>query len=415
VTLSLFRQEAIDHQRYRLLGDVLVYQPIKQRALAWLFIAIAAAIVSFLFWGEYARKETVHGILVPDRGVAMVYARTAGTVVKINVAENQIVAEGDPLFTVVVEQSTQGGGLADTATLDVIAHRKLESAAQIKLAQENAEFDRQNLTAQIASLAEEIEHLDRQRKIQVQRTALSEQDLQAGDQLKRSGTLPESEYRKRAEANLNNQQHESDLARQIASRRNDLAQARIKLEQLPITSEDRLTQLRASMLDLDQQATSIERNRAYVVSAPISGRVTSFQVTLGANPDPRMPLMAIVPGGGVLKAEIYIPSRAMGFVKPDQEVRLLYDAFPYQRFGAYRGRVVTVSQAILASGDVPAVIGAKEPVYRAVIALDRQTIEADGQIIPLQSGGQLTANIILDRRTLIEWILSPLAQIKQLS
>jgi membrane fusion protein len=173
--------------------------------------------------------------------------------------------------------------------------------------------------------------------------------------------------------------------------------------------------LRASALDLDQQATAIERNRAYVVSAPIAGQVTALQVTLGANPDSRMPLMAIVPTGGILQAEIYIPSRAIGFVKPGQEVRLLYDAFPYQRFGAYRGRVTTVSQAILAGSDVPAVIGAKEPVYRAVVALERQTIEAEGQTISLQSGGELTANIILDRRTLIDWILSPLAEVKLLS
>jgi hypothetical protein len=46
-----------------------------------------------------------------------------------------------------------------------------------------------------------------------------------------------------------------------------------------------------------------------------------------------------------LQAEIYIPSRAIGFVKPGQEVRLLYDAFPYQRFGAYRGRVVAASSS----------------------------------------------------------------------
>lgn len=394
---------------------MLIYRPITQRALAWTFIAIAAFIVSFLFWGEYARKETVHGILVPDRGVASVYARTAGTVVKISVAENQIVAEGEPLFTVLVEQSTQSGNFADTATLEVIARREVEIAAQIKAAQENAQFDRQNLTAQIAGMSEEIEQLERQRTTQVRLTELSEQDLKAGDQLRRSGTLPETEYRKREQAYLSSDQREADLARQIASRRYDLAQARTKLEQLPITTEDHLAQLRASMLDLDQQASSIERNRAYVVSAPIAGRVTAFQVTLGANPDPHMPLMAIVPADGMLQAEIYIPSRAIGFVKPGQEVRLLYDAFPYQRFGAYRGRVVTVSQAILAGSDVPAVIGAKEPVYRAVVALEEQTIEAEGQIIALQAGGQLTANIILDRRRLIDWILSPLAEVKLLS
>lgn len=64
---------------------------------------------------------------------------------------------------------------------------------------------------------------------------------------------------------------------------------------------------------------------------------------------------------------------------------------------------------------MPAVIGAKEPVYRAVVALEEQTIEAEGQVIPLQAGGQLTANIILDCRRLIDWILSPLAEVKLLS
>lgn len=320
--------EALDHQRHQLLGDVLVYRPTTQRALAWTFTAIAAFIVSFLFWGEYARKETVHGILAPDRGVALVYARTPGTVVKINVAENQIVAEGEPLFTVLVEQSTQSGGLADTATLEVIGHRKDEIAAQIKLARQNAEFDRQSITAQIAGMGEEIEQLERERTTQIQLTALSKQELEAGDQLRRSGALAETEYRKREEAYLSDDQREADLARQIASRRNDLGQARTKLEQLPVTTEDHLAQLRASALDLDQQATSIERDRAYVVKAPIAGRVTALQVTLGANPDPHMPLMAIVPAGGILQADIYIPSRAIGFVKPGQEVRLLYDAFP---------------------------------------------------------------------------------------
>ena len=50
-----------------------------------------------------------------------------------------------------------------------------------------------------------------------------------------------------------------------------------------------------------------------------------------------------------------------------------------------------------------------------MVALEEQTIEAEGQIIALQAGGQLTANIILDRRRLIDWILSPLAEVKLLS
>jgi membrane fusion protein len=415
MTLALFRQEAVDHQRHRLLGDVLVYQPIAQRSLAWLAVAIAAAIGSFLFWGEYARKEGVHGLLVPDRGVVQVYARNAGTIVELSVTENQIITEGQPLLTVQVEQSTQNGGLADTVTLEVIARRKIEAEAQIKLAEQNAEFDRRNLVTQIAAIAEEVEQLHKQREIQTQLAALAEADVKAAESLKRSGAVTETEFRRRSEAFLTAAQREADLGRQLVSRNGDLAQTRNKLEQLPVTTADRISQLRAAVLDLDQRAAEIEGKRAYVARAPIAGRVTALQAAVGTNADGRLPLLTIVPVDGKLQAEIYIPSRAIGFVKPDQEVRLLYEAFPYQRFGAYRGRVLTVSKAILAASEVPAVIGAKEPVYRAVVELASQTIAAEGQTIPLQAGEQLTANIILDRRTLFEWILSPLAEVKLLS
>jgi membrane fusion protein len=415
MTLALFRQEAVDHQRHRLLGDVLVYQPIAQRALVWLFVAIAVAIASFLFWGEYARKEGVHGLLVPDRGLVQVYARNAGTIVELNVTENQIVTEGQPLLTIQVEQPTQNGGFADTVTLEVIAHRKLEAETQIKLAEQNAEFDRQSLVTQIAAIAEEVEYLRKQREIQTQLAALAEEDVKAAESLRRSGALTELEFRRRSEAFLTTAQREADLSRQLASRNGDLAQARNKLEQLPVTTADKISQLRAAVLNLDERATEIEGKRAYVARAPIAGRVTALQASMGTNANSKLPLLTIVPVDGKLQAELYIPSRAIGFVKPEQEVRLLYEAFPYQRFGAYQGRVVTVSKAILAASEVPAVIGAKEPVYRAVVALASQTIEAEGQTIPLQAGEQLTANIILDRRTLFEWILSPLAEIKLLS
>jgi membrane fusion protein len=415
MTLALFRQEAVDHQRHRLLGDVLVYQPATQRALGWFFVAVAAAIASYLFWGEYARKETVHGLLVPDRGLVQVFARNAGTITELNVKENEIVAEGQALLTVLVEQSTQNGGFADTATLEVIARRKREIETQIRLAAENAEFDEKNLRAQINGLEDEIKFLEQQHEIQTKLTDLSEDELKAGESLRRSGVLTEVDYRHRTETFLGNGQRAADLARQLASRRTDLAQARIKLEQLPVSTDDRLATLRASLLDLDQSASEIEGRRAYVARAPIAGRVTALQATLGASVNSRLPLIAIVPAEGKLQAEIYIPSRAIGFVKPGQEVRLLYEAFPYQRFGAYPGQVVTVSKAILAPTEIPAVITAKEPVYRAVVALESQTMEVEGQTIPLQAGGQLTANIILDRRTLIEWILSPLAEVKLLS
>ncbi len=85
-----------------------------------------------------------------------------------------------------------------------------------------------------------------------------------------------------------------------------------------------------------------------MIRAPIAGRVSSLQATVGKPADPRQLQLSIVPDGSTLQAELFVPTRARGFVRPGQEVRILYDAFPYQRYGTHRGQVDDVSQTVLA-------------------------------------------------------------------
>jgi membrane fusion protein len=74
----------------------------------------------------------------------------------------------------------------------------------------------------------------------------------------------------------------------------------------------------------------------------------------------------------------------------------MYDAFPYQHFGTYRGEVVKVSQTILTSSDVAGPIKLTEPGYRVTAALDRPNIDAYGKTVPLQPDMLLKADIILE-------------------
>jgi membrane fusion protein len=116
---------------------------------------------------------------------------------------------------------------------------------------------------------------------------------------------------------------------------------------------------------------------------------------------------AIVPAGSRLQAELFVPSRAAGFIRPGQEVRLMYDAFPHQTFGASIGRVAEISRTVLAPSEVTSGLELREPVFRVRVNLDREEVEAYGEHIPLQAGMSLRADLIIDRRTLIEWLLDP--------
>jgi membrane fusion protein len=49
-----------------------------------------------------------------------------------------------------------------------------------------------------------------------------------------------------------------------------------------------------------------------------------------------------------------------------------------------------------------------EPVFLVEARLSAAEIEAYGEAIPLQPGLMLNADIIIDERTLIEWLFDPL-------
>lgn len=55
MTSILFRQEALEFQRQRSLGEVVVVRPLSFRLLTALAALIAMAVIGFAFWGEYTR------------------------------------------------------------------------------------------------------------------------------------------------------------------------------------------------------------------------------------------------------------------------------------------------------------------------------------------------------------------------
>ena len=104
----------------------------------------------------------------------------------------------------------------------------------------------------------------------------------------------------------------------------------------------------------------------------------------------------------------------MGFVRADQQVQLRYQAFPYQKFGHQGGRVLEVAKTPLPPGEMsglalPSTGG--EPLYRITVALDEQAVQAYGRPQALSPGMQLEADVLLDRRRLIEWIFEPVLSV----
>ncbi|MCA8337826.1 hypothetical protein [Burkholderia multivorans] len=109
MTDALFRQEALDATKHKLMGTVALYSPPYRWLTVGIVSAFALAIVAFLTFGTYTKRERVAGQLLPAKGLLSVAPPLAGTVIDMHVREGQTVAAGEALVAVSGEITTQLG------------------------------------------------------------------------------------------------------------------------------------------------------------------------------------------------------------------------------------------------------------------------------------------------------------------
>jgi membrane fusion protein len=409
----LFRQEAIEFQRQnRQWGQVALLQPFSTKLITWFIATAVALVVLFLFFAPYARKETVTGYLTPTAGTAKIFASQQGTIKEVYVKENQEVEKGQPVLAIETSQIASNGEDVNAAILATLQSQHDRLKAQIAAEENRMKSEQDRLSAMIDGLKTEINALQAQIGSQNEQIRLSSELVSSVTGLVAKGVMSDLEFHKRELAALDEKQKLDALKQQLASRHNQLTETSYSLQQLPTVTAGKIQSSRNELAATEQRIAEIGGRRAYEIRAPTSGRISMLQANVGQFADPRRPQIEIVPRDSTLEAELFVSTRAIGFVRPGQKVRIKYEAFPYQQFGTYAGSVNEVSQTILTKSEASGPIELKEPAYRVMVSLDRPDIDAYGKRMPLQADMLLTADIILEKRSLIRWFLDPLLSVR---
>jgi len=313
-----------------------------------------------------------------------------------------------PLLTIGNPAITAGGEDVDVAVMTSLILQKRKISEQIAAQERRAASEKRRLAEIIQGLEAETSYLKEQITTQDDRILLAKDSLQSAAKLKAKGNMSEADYRVRQEELLEQMQGLIALKQRLAVRGNDLVEARYALEQLPFVMQERVQPARNDLSEVEQRIAEIDGRRAYVIRAPRSGRVSTLQARVGQTVNSEHLQLEIMPSDSALQADLFVPTRAIGFVRATQRVRILYDAFPYQRFGVYSGQITKVSEAILTRSDMSGPITLQEPAYKVTVTLDRPDVDAYHRKVPLQADMTLRADILLDKQTLLTWLLDPL-------
>ncbi len=408
----LFRAEALSAERTQALGEVILAQPLSFVFLTGASAAIAACLVGFLVWGTYTEHSTVGGALVPDLGLVELHSPQYGTIVEKHVREGQIVHAGDTLYVISSDRLSSALGPTEKRIELEVGKRLRSLEVQIAKVHAFQHTERASLENMLEDLESEAGNLRSMQRTQSARVKLARQTEARYEALRAQGFVSADALIAKQEDVLDQRSRLQSLERDVNSVSRQLADSRRQLRGLTLKYANQTAELERSISSGRQELMQSEARRRILVTAPTGGTATAVLGQVGQFVDSNKILVSIVPARARLQADLYAPSRAVGFVKVGEPVLLRYEAYPYQKFGHQRGTVVAVSRTALPlselTGITPAVGRPSEPVYRVTVKLRSQSIDAHGTRRPLQAGMIVQADLLQETRRLYEWVLEPL-------
>ena len=253
--------------------------------------------------------------------------------------------------------------------------------------------DKAALENSLRRLQGQMRHIKNQISAQERRVGLSEKMLTKQRQLAKEGAISQLEKTSYEHALLElkadlaaYKREEGNLEREIASRQSNL-------KNLPEQQSLEISQLERAAASYSQEMLDYSQREGQTLRAAVAGHVSTVNGEVGQQVDGSRLLLSIVPADSELLADLYVPSRAIGFVKPGDAVILRYQAYPYQKFGHASGKIISIARTAL---------GQQELAYLVKVKPDRQTMLVYGERKLLE------ADILHDRRKLYEWVREPL-------
>jgi HlyD family type I secretion membrane fusion protein len=376
-------------------------------SLSYAIIAVVMIVALAAFLIKLPETVTADFVLVPARGTDPIKATRQGIVNQVFVSEGQTVNQGDVVAT--LRSEAAGDRAAELMTVQTQLAGAGESFinAKTKLTTQTLADEQE-----IHKLVTRAEHLDGLIALKRQQLALLNAMAASYEKLYREGIT--------SRAQLTEKQLEvADLAAELEKLIADQSETRAASEKVKIDSSVRRTEFKEIERTYREQTATGDIRIASLrsglagsdgnevrLTAPCAGTILRLLVkNSGAVLQESNTVAELVCTGETLVAELRVPEAGIGKLKTDQGVKLKYDAFPYQRYGVMHGRVALLSPAAVETKE-----GASFKVHVELADGEMPVQDGSRTLLPGMSG---RAEIVIGKRSLIDYVFEPLRQLKE--
>ena len=446
-----------------------IQQAPPNKVVVWVGRLLVSLFVIGVIWACIGKVNVVavaEGKIIPSSRIKQIQPLEKGVVNAVFVKDGQLVQQGEKLveldrtLTAANMVRLQHGLLAaelDAARFDVFIgwvkdaveynvlqrNARQESAEDsfqehVESLKENSQYNKQ-LNARHSILANQIQLLNQQEQQYLSQLGASESSLQAKQaQLEKTEaqiskleqTLPiitqraqkfknlmqkkmvaEDEYLHVEQDRIESQQ---DLSAQRAQKRQLSAEVEEVKKRMSATKAETLAQSYQQLTEANTQIDSITQelskaadlNAKQILYAPVAGRVQELQInTIGGVVTEAQNLMTIVPLDQVLEVQAFLENKDIGFVEEGMPAEIKVNTFPFTKYGIIDAKVSNITTDALSMNQEQQDKGL---VFAMHLTMAKNTIVVNGKEILLHPGMQVSAEVKIGKRRIIEYIVMPL-------
>ncbi len=400
---ELFRKEVIREKSYDNIGRVSLHNPTSHNLVTLALASFVILIISFVFFFQMPKVVAATGFLVPEKGIVKVFSPINGNIKEAHIEEGDEINENEVLFSIVNDEqqanSHSRSFIENTVNISRAITETFESDYEL------LEIEKNKLLLSKASLHQQIKF---KRETKKKYEELYEKKKYRYEIIINSD---ENQYLSAQNILALNEEITADainitsIADEVMTMSSEVGLIELQIDEINKKKGKLKADRELRLKQLAKENVSYEKKLTQNVSAPVGGVISNLVKQTGQSVEAGEQILDILPKNSILEAELYVPSFSIASLDINQNVILKYEAFPYQKFGTFKGEIKSISQTLVSPKSLNEYQKSEQPVYRVVVMLEKQQIGIGDKVIKLQSGIKVQADIVTGYRSFFDTLV----------
>jgi membrane fusion protein len=407
---DLFRQEAIHHQSARWTGKALLLSALPARYVVLISVTFLIIFIGLLSFTTYTRRMMVSAEVITEPQTIQLFAPQQGTITKQFFQNGVFVRKGEALYELDASRVTRSGNVS-AITVNAIN----DQLAGINTILEKLEADKtstlQHLAKQLSQYQETHAAASQQLDSVAKSLALVHKNMQSYERYRQEGIVTNEQLNNQRSLYYQQQSSFQSMSTLIGQQRLEITKLRSEITTKEIEFDNQLSQYKNQRSDLQRQLSEADATSALLINSPIDGRIAAMTVAVGQMANAGDLLAQLVPTTeDAYRMIIWIPNQSVPYVKVGDPINIRYDAFPFEKFGQFSGRIITLASLPATTQELAHYVNAPRdgaPYYKAIASLNQSTFSYQDKTLHLSPGITSQVTLFLEKRPLYQWMFAP--------